>query len=285
MTVTRPALRYPGGKWLLGKWILSYMPEHNIYIEAFGGAGSVLLQKERVWNEVFNDMDERIVNFFRVLQDRELYEELCHRLKFTLFSRSEYDSADMYDDNPVIAAQALLIKSYMGYGNLGKYSSSFRTNSKVMNRTSPALDWKNYSDEIIDAIRQRFMGVTIEKRPAIDVMQGHDTVETLHYVDPPYPLSTRSRKYYEHEMTDEDHEELADALHKLEGMVLLSGYQCDLYDDLFKDWQRVDRHALAEGARERVESLWLNPALSNALEENCDEWTGLPGFEPAKLKG
>lgn len=34
-------------------------------------------------------------------------------------------------------------------------------------------------------------GVVIENRPAGEIMPQHDTLETLHYVDPPYPLETR----------------------------------------------------------------------------------------------
>lgn len=40
-----PALRYYGGKWLLADWIIQYFPQHWIYVEACGGAASVLLKK------------------------------------------------------------------------------------------------------------------------------------------------------------------------------------------------------------------------------------------------
>lgn len=55
--------------------------------------------------------------------------------------------------------------------------------------------------------------------------------------------------------------ELADAVHELQGMVVVSGYQCSLYDELFSDWRRIDRQARADGAALRVESLWLSPNI------------------------
>lgn len=68
-TIARPVMRYHGGKFKLRKWILSQFPEHRVYVEAFGGAASVLMGKERVYSEVYNDLDGEIVNVFRVLRD------------------------------------------------------------------------------------------------------------------------------------------------------------------------------------------------------------------------
>jgi DNA adenine methylase len=89
-------------------------------------------------------------------------------------------------------------------------------------------------------------------------------------VDPPYPRATRSALMhgnhgYTHEMTDSEHQELATVLHSVKGMVVLSGYPCDLYDkELYPDWLRIEREALADGARKRTEVLWLNSAAANA---------------------
>lgn len=86
---------------------------------------------------------------------------------------------------------------------------------------------------------QRFQGVLIENRPAIEVMRQHDAPTTLHYVDPPYTHATRHLRNggcYRYEMTNEDHAELLLALHKLEGMVVVSSYDSALYRDMLSGW-------------------------------------------------
>lgn len=78
---------------------------------------------------------------------------------------------------------------------------------------------------------------------------------------PPYPASVRDKGTdYVHEMTDEQHVELAALLHSVKGMVVLSGYPCDLYDkELYADWERFEKAHLADGARKRTEVLWISP--------------------------
>jgi DNA adenine methylase len=62
-------------------------------------------------------------------------------------------------------------------------------------------------------------------------------------------------------MSDDDHRRMAEFLGDLEGMVVLSGYPCELYDEeLFAGWKTIDKAAHADGARDRTERLWLNPA-------------------------
>jgi DNA adenine methylase len=107
-------------------------------------------------------------------------------------------------------------------------------------------------------------------------MHKHDGPETLHYVDPPYLPETRSVsgkkgkdgiRVYRHELTRAEHAQLLADICLLRGMVILSGYRSSLYDKALRRWQRVETLALADGARQRTEVLWLNPACSAALEE------------------
>jgi DNA adenine methylase len=87
----------------------------------------------------------------------------------------------------------------------------------------------------------------------------------LIYADPPYPLSTRSGKMYQHEMTDADHLTLLDALDAHPGPVVLSGYHCALYDDRLRHWSTREKQAQAEKGNTRTEVLWLNQTCIDRL--------------------
>lgn len=253
---------------MLAPWIISHFPSHRIYVEPFGGAASVLLRKERSYSEVYNELDGEMVNVFAVARDHG--EKLKEQLHFTPFSRTEFELSFEPSLYPIEQARRTIIRSFMGFGSdaiTSKYVTGFRCNSNRSGST-PAHDWKNYA-ECFDLIIERLRGVVVENKDAIDCMRQHDSVDTLHYVDPPYLHETRSKKGkhgYRHEMTDQQHRELADFLRTLKGSVVVSGYHSDLYDDLYSGWNIFERAARADGAASRVEVLWISPNTEQKQE-------------------
>lgn len=259
---SRPALRYHGGKWRLAPWIIGHFPQHRVYVEPFGGAASVLLRKPRSYAEVYNDLDDDVVNLFTVLRGDQAG-VLIEKLRLTPFAQSEFETAYQPADDAVERARRLIIRSFMGFGSNGhNRATGFRANSN-RSGTTPAHDWVNYP-AALSLIIERLTGVCIQNRDALAVMAQHDGLETLHYVDPPYVHETRTDAAadYAHEMTNKQHEELLHFLRSLQGAVILSGYPHSLYDHLLHDWRRVERGAYADGAAKRTEVLWLNPAAA-----------------------
>lgn len=282
----RPILRWHGGKWKLAQWIISHFPPHRIYVEPFGGAASVLMQKERSYAEVYNDLDDEVVNLFRVLRDPVAAAELRRQLELTPFARVEHQDAYELADEPIERARRLIILSFMGFGSNGhnrRRKTGFRANSN-RSGTTPAHDWGNYSSAV-DAFSERLRGVVIEHRDAVEVMLHHDGPETLHYVDPPYLPETRALKnpydlkyaggMYAHEMSTQEHEALLAVLIDLRGMVVLSGYASDSYDGALADWRRVTIAAHADGARDRTEVLWINPRAAKRLSQEVIDFSGV----------
>lgn len=263
---TRPVLRWHGGKWKLAPWIIGNLPAHRVYVEPFGGAGSVLMRKPRAYAEIWNDLDNHVVNLFQVLRS-DRAKELVEGLRLTPFASAEFAAAYEEHADPVERARRLVIRSFMGFGSNGHNRvTGFRSNSN-RSGTTPAHDWTNYPDSLV-AVIERLSGVVVLNRDAREVMSGHDGTETLHYVDPPYVFETRAdlAKDYAHELSDGDHADLLKFLRRLQGMVVLSGYASELYDDALSDWRRVQTDALADGARKRVEVLWINPQAASALD-------------------
>ena len=278
-------------------WIISHFPQHRIYVEPFGGAGSVLLRKARTYAEVYNDLDDEVVGLFRVPARPSAAARLQIALELTPFSRVEfrdsYEDAD--DSDPVERARRLIVRAYMGFGSNAHATTAvaakngFRTHTRAgagdpgratgfrananRNGTTPAHDWSNYPP-VVPAFVSRLRGVIIEHRDAIEVMTQHDGPDTLCYVDPPYVHATRSlgnrydlkHRMYRFELDDAGHVGLLEALQDLKGFVVLSGYPNAIYEAGLAGWQMVTCDALAAGARKRTEALWLNPRAAAALD-------------------
>lgn len=259
MNTTRPVTRYFGSKWRIAPWIIGHFPAHRTYVEPFGGSASVLLRKPRVYAEVYNDLDGEIVNLFRVLRSPVEASELVRLVSLTPFARHEFELAYQPTDDPVEQARRTLIKGGMGFGsNSIRKRTGFRSNT-TRSGTTPAHDWSRLPEPLTQII-ERLRGVIIEERPALDVIRRYTGPQTLIYCDPPYVHDTRGLDgRYRHEMSDDEHEQLAAVLTSTDAMVVVSGYRCDLYDHIYAGWQRVDRATHADGARDRVESLWLSP--------------------------
>lgn len=275
-TVTRPALRYHGAKFRIAPWIMQFFPPHKTYVEPFGGAAGVLLQKHRSYAEVYNDLDGDVVNFFRVIRDPSTRSRLIEVIAMTPYARDEFNVAWEETADSIERARRLCVRAQMGFGSAGatKGVTGFRIDTKRACSTAQHL-WMMYPDAL-SAVGTRFSGVLIENRAAIEVMLQHDGRDTLHFVDPPYVHSTRvmqssGKGYYHHEMTDADHRALLQVLLDLEGMVVISGYDNDIYNMLgeWKTFQTKARISARHGTALRTEKLWLNQSCVDALESAC----------------
>jgi nitrogenase moFe cofactor biosynthesis protein nifE len=257
-------LRYPGSKWNLASKIVDLMPDHKSYLEPFFGSGAVLFTKTLSSIETVNDLNDDVVNLFQVIQQDP--ETLIEKLFLTPYSRKIYDNAwEIQPKNEVDKALNFIIRSLMSHGFRNFEKSGWKRDVNGRERAYAVKHW-NELPELIQEISLRLKQVQIECRPAFDLISEYNRENVCMYVDPPYVLSTRTRKQYTVEMEDQDHEELLDILNQSKAKILLSGYDSELYNKQLRDWERVEFAATAEHGLPRTEVLWMNFQPKQQLE-------------------
>ena len=260
------AFGWYGGKFSHLDWLLPLLPDTAThYCEPFGGSGAVLLNRLPASVETYNDLDGELVNFFRVLRERR--DDLIEAIAFTPFSREEYYLAIAAQGGNVSdleRARRFFVRARQARTGLAQTATLGRwANCKNTSRAGMSgvvSRWLG-SVESLPEIATRLLRVQIENRPAADVIRLYDAPGTLFYCDPPYPPSARGdSRAYGYEMSDDDHVELAGLLRRTSGMVALSGYRCELLDNLYADWNlhlapAKQSHAIK---KLRQEALWTN---------------------------
>lgn len=258
-----------GGKAYYAEWLINQFPEHRVYIEPFGGAGNIILRKYPHDVEVFNDLDGRIVNFFRVLRDRNQLEELIRKLQLTPYSREEFSNAaeEEEPDDPVEKARWFFVRlrQALGGSGMGKVNSSYWAAS-IRSRRKMAEPVSKYLSAIdgLESIASRMATVLIEHMPAIKLIQKYDAEDAFFYCDPPYVPETRNPQTgtrYGQEMTIEDHVELLATLSSTKGKVAISGYRSEVYEKLLQGWRNVSlttKSRMSNSGQPREEILWCN---------------------------
>jgi DNA adenine methylase len=258
------AFGWYGGKYSHLDWLLPLLPKATHFCEPFGGSAAVLINRDPSPVETYNDVDGEVVNFFRVL--REQKEALIEAIGLTPFSREEFELA-IYGPREGIGdverARRFYIRARQVRTGLAQTASTGRwAHCLLTSRAGMAGAVSRWlgSVEDLPLIAQRLLRVQIEHDSAASVIKRYDSAETLFYCDPPYPLSSRGGSAYGYEMSDDQHRELAEVLGNAKGKVALSGYHCELMDQLYGNWSRVEApekycHSVKTPRRE---VLWVN---------------------------
>lgn len=258
--VKRPLLRYFGGSWARSEWTISHFPSHAIYCEPFMGSAAVLLRKPIAKLEIANDLDGRVVTFFRVLRERPA--ELVEALQLSPWHELEYKQSLEPAADDLEEARRLFISSWASVrGGPAPGRSDFRWQKTQTRRSAAVKDIADLSHLL--AAAERLRNVQFLQRDGLDVIRKMRDTGALLYCDPPYLPEVRTRKQgYRYEPEGPEwHRELAALLQEYSGPVVLAGYASRLYADLYEghNWRRVERPQRANSGAARVECLWLSP--------------------------
>lgn len=287
----RSVLRYMGGKGTMTPFILPILNQipHQQYIEPFGGGASILLAKKPSALDVYNDVDSSIVNLFRVLRDPEKFKVFQRLCENTPYSREEfYEFRDTFREqtDDVHRAHRYFCTMRMSFGGTGT-SFGLQVKGDAAGGKAPAT-YVNVV-EYLPEVRERLRHVQIEHQDFRKIFNTYDRPDALFFADPPYVAASRRHGEYEHEMSDEDHEELVAILSNLKGKAVLSGYPNDIYKPLEDaGWERRDvsitcslagrtRASGLQGEgkvsalQRRIESVWIQPKALRSQRQNLIE--------------
>lgn len=216
-------LSWVGGKSQSAKKIVSLMPVHGCYTELFFGAGWIFFCKEPSKDEIINDINSELMNFYKVIQ-REC-DKFKEREKYEMYSRELYYEylQDFYSgkhanmDNVERAFRFFyLIKAAFA----SKFSAGFAFGS---NRQSSVAFFNQFKE--LDGITKRLKNATIDNRDFEDIIKSYDSDRTLFMCDPPYLKSDNTDYYFKSansSFTLHDQQRLFMALRNIKGKFILT---------------------------------------------------------------
>ena len=249
--------------------------DRPVYVEPFGGSGAVINSLKPVEIEVYNDVDERLVDFFRALIDDDA------RKKMVLFGETFPQSRAIYDEmkrdwinSPELAKRgfAVFYVQNFSFGGMSFDSYGYAKGATYIKKKDLAAAYKNKSSAL-DAFAERFRFVNVEALDWRQVVDKYDSANAFFYFDPPYICNSNS---YKKDLAPVDHAELVARLLTLQGGAALSCYDNDVYKPLLEaGWERHDFAASSSvrrstdnlgDARKRVETLYIKPLVKEGRE-------------------
>ena len=237
MTIDRKSLiNWVGGKRLLRKVIEPLVPtDIKSYIEPFGGGAWVLFYLEK-WAdlEVYNDLDGRLVNLFRIVKYHP--NAFKEEIKYLLGSREMFlqflNGTFITDIQKAVQFYFLITRSFGGRGE------TFGTVKRSCGGASKSQ--KNVLEKI-DAIHNRLDKVMVENRDFEKLITQYDFEDAFFYCDPPY---SKGCGYEVTSTANFDHERLREVLGNIKGRFLLSYDDSPKIRELYKGFEMVEGERL-----------------------------------------
>jgi len=258
------AFNYFGGKFSWLEHLYDYFPSDFIHlVDVFGGSLAVTLNYDGNIIKTANEINSNITNFFEVLRNHE--EELIRLLELTPCSKEEYNRCWESHPNKIEAARRFYVRLRQSFFSLG---ASRKNKGWHMAKTQvncaggeTVSKWNNALPKLNIVASEIRKNIQITNYDFLECIERIDFNEAFFYCDPPYPYETRSSKNdYAYEFTNEQHYQLADKLHSIKGLAMISSYNSELYEKLYIDWTKIEFPKKKNNIRssEVQEVIWFN---------------------------
>ena len=255
-------ITYYGGKATHLPFILPLLKPNKKFIEAFCGSSVVSLNHERSEIEIINDIDNRISNFFEILRENKMNDELLDDISLTIYSQEDFEKAKEICNIPIEEARRFYIlanQSFMSGQKSWQYTPNVVRNSMSQNISR----WLGRYP-LVERTVHRVKMMQILNIDGIRLIKKSACKNTTVYADPPYPKEVRTtNNVYQHEMTDEEHVIFLEVITKSPADVVISSYENSLYDEYLRDWYKVldKKKKLAGHGSVRQETIYMNYSL------------------------
>lgn len=217
----RPPYSYYGGKSNMLPHLLPLIPKHTQYLEVFLGGGSLFWAKAPSKNEVLNDMNGHVTNFYMQLKTNfyELQKLIHGTLHSEILHKQTSDILDLEDAaDPLQRAWALWVQTNLSFSFIIQGGYAFGT-------TGMALGTKNRRDMFTEKYMKRMEKVEIFNRDAIKILELKNHEESFAFVDPPY-YNSNCAHYAGYQ--ESDFINLLNCLQNFKGKFLLTCYPSDI---------------------------------------------------------
>lgn len=239
-SIIRPPFAWPGGKHKIVTHIIDAIPAGKVFVDVFGGSGTVTLNCRKSVLNVYNDRYGGLIAFYNCLRDKEKLDHMKELLELMPHSpemfeenyeavaafRDDFADADMLKDpNRAAAWYYTIVCSFASLGRNWGYDKEKNTVAKK---------YRN-KVEHFDRIHDAFRAVQVDNLDWSDCIDRYDAVDTVFYMDPPY-LDV-SGGIYRNNMTYHEHRRMLDKVFACKGKVVMSHYDHPLYHSY--KWSKI----------------------------------------------
>jgi len=258
-------VRYFGSKGGFYNKILEHFPneDYDTYIEPYGGTYIVGLKSEPANIEIYNDLENNIYSLYKVISDKELFKQFKEKCDLALYCEElrKECKENLKDENLSLVERAFnfFYVNRTSHNGIGGFSM----NSHIRRGMSKAVsDYLSTIDKLSE-LHNRLSRVIVTNVDGVKLINKYNTPNVFLYCDPPYHWSTRTGARYKVDMNDEEQEKFIESVIKSNSKILISGYECDLYNKLTENgFTKIQFEVKTIDGnfkkKTKVETLWKN---------------------------